>query len=1364
MIQASNNFIEQNNKHLNLHAFISKGMKAIVDFDTDSLKIILDSGASAGFTHCLDDFISFRKYTGQVKGLGSMKIKGIGTVKYTIIDDYGQEQTLTIRDVYFVPGLSSRLISPQQVAQQYPKTKFSVGAQQATLWWNGNKKTVNLNKSSNLPILQTKPGTTRVTKLFTAAKSKKGATCFKVSKKTIDHHPLLQDELQIDEATKSSTQNNNNQFSQQKKLDAKSITEEQPPLLCQPIDTSSPPSTKIPTKKVTLRCKQDKCATCSANIPTQETLEMASTKNMSKDQRRLLQWHHKLNHLSWSVLQDLARQGFLDSRNLANVKPPVCIGCQIGKATKITAKKGKIIGEWVKNPGDMIHTDQAETTQPGRPLTHSGRNNKIKIFVFTIYYDSISKKGFVEFQHSTSAAETIKGKTRVERKAHQQSVSFKSFRADNGIFKSAEFRANLQDNNQDISFAAVGAHQMNGVAERFIRTLTERARASLLYASTQYEKGLPTELWTFAVKHALDSWNNTPRKDLGYRSPNEAFAKLKTRTSRKTAFENFHPFGCPVYVLDTKLRDGKSIPKWKPRSKMGIYLGQSDEHARSVALVLNPATDHISPQYHILYDDSYHTLNKPNLSDQIAIWTDISKTSVPGEKVDLVSEPYDASNIIQQVNQQQTSRRSRKRKGPDSFQTDNEGPSPQREQIQSVINDDALPPENKEDDACQRNDRPPKDITSIMSSPKEKVPSSKRNSHKFDPTKPSDSSGLRRSKRKRKPSAKLAQLLAHMTSLKTSSNKSVIDQINTIMDLTALPNGEINDTSPMAYAASCNPNILNHRDAMKADDVEHFLESMDDEMKSLFKNKIYELYPRSKVPRNQRVLRAVWSHRRKTKPTGEVYRHRSRICVDGSQQTHGVDYEHTYSPVVSWSTVRIMLIISVLNNLKTRQVDYVQAFPQASLSEGENVFMEIPRGYNYEGATSDDYVLKLRKNLYGLKQAAYNWHELLKAGLLKLGFKQSEHEPCLFLKKDITCLLYVDDTLFFSKSDDIIDSHINSLKTLGFDLTDEGDVENFLGVKVEKFPNNQIKMSQPSLIDTAIKMVLLENKSKCHNTPAVNPPLHEHKDGAERTSTWSYRSVIGILTYIARNTRPDIEYAVHQCARFQINPKKAHDNAVKRICRYLNGTRDKGVIFTPDAALTSSLQCYVDAGFAGDYQPETKADANSVRSRTGCVIMFAGCPITWFSRLQTEIALSTTEAEYIALSTAAREVIPMRELMIEIGSLFGLTSIAPTLKCTLFEDNMGAEHLAKSPKMTPRTKHIAIKYHHFREHVKAGTLIIERVDTENQLADIYTKAVPKPILTKLRKEIQGWTSLLSQQCILSEGAQKVLLYNCTIMK
>ena len=152
----------------------------------------------------------------------------------------------------------------------------------------------------------------------------------------------------------------------------------------------------------------------------------------------------------------------------------MCLGCQLGKAHRLsTTKSSKIIGEWVKQPGDLIHTDQAETTQPGRPLTHSGWNNRNKIFVFTIYFNSISKRGFVEFQHSTDADANISGKHRMERYATKHNVKIRNFRADNGIFKSAEFRADLRKHDQDISFAAVGAHGMNGIAERFIRTITE---------------------------------------------------------------------------------------------------------------------------------------------------------------------------------------------------------------------------------------------------------------------------------------------------------------------------------------------------------------------------------------------------------------------------------------------------------------------------------------------------------------------------------------------------------------------------------------------------------------------------------------------------------------------------------------------------------------------------------------------------------------------------------------------------------------------------------------------------------------------------------------------------------------------------
>jgi hypothetical protein len=367
------------------------------------------------------------------------------------------------------------------------------------------------------------------------------------------------------------------------------------------------------------------------------------------------------------------------------------------------------------------------------------------------------------------------------------------------------------------------------------------------------------------------------------------------------------------------------------------------------------------------------------------------------------------------------------------------------------------------------------------------------------------------------------------------------------------------------------------------------------------------------------------------------------------------------------------------------------------------------------------------------------------------------------MKEDIVCVLYVDDTLFFSTDDKLIDKHISALQSLQFELTDEGDVETFLGVKFTDHPNGSMTMTQPSMIDQVLKALGLSDDSKCHKTPATSPPLHAHKDGAERTERWNYKSVIGMLIFLAKNTRPDIEYAVHQCARFQLNPKKAHENAVKRIGRYLLGTRDKGITFTPKLEEINSVECFVDADFAGNYSKETSQDPDSVKSRTGCLIRFAGCPITWFSRLQTEIALSTTEAEYIALSTAARTLLPLRELMIEISKLFNLKQITPDVKCTLFEDNIGAETLAKSPKMNPRTKHIAIKYHHFREAVEKGYLNITRVATDKQLADILTKPVPLTTLEPLRKEVMGWLSMFKQSSQNYTQEYEILCHYASIL-
>ena len=231
------------------------------------------------------------------------------------------------------------------------------------------------------------------------------------------------------------------------------------------------------------------------------------------------------------------------------------------------------------------------------------------------------------------------------------------------------------------------------------------------------------------------------------------------------------------------------------------------------------------------------------------------------------------------------------------------------------------------------------------------------------------------------------------------------------------------------------------------------------------------------------------------------------------------------------------------------------------------------------------------------------------------------------------------------------------------------------------------------------------------------------------------------MNYLEKCSRPDISSAVHQCARFVADPKVEHGKALKWIGRYLAASKDKGIIYSPKAS--AGFEGYVDSSFCNNWEQETAEwDADTARSRTGYVIMISGCPILWASKLQTEVALSTTESEYIALSTATREVLLMRELTEEMYQQGCITQkLHPTFHCKIFEDNSGAIYLAtgvEHPKMRPRTKHINIKYHHFRTKVMDGTLSIHQVATEDMLADILTKNYTEAILLRLRPLIMGW--------------------------
>jgi hypothetical protein len=504
-------------------------------------------------------------------------------------------------------------------------------------------------------------------------------------------------------------------------------------------------------------------------------------------------------------------------------------------------------------------------------------------------------------------------------------------------------------------------------------------------------------------------------------------------------------------------------------------------------------------------------------------------------------------------------------------------------------------------------------------------------------------------------------------------------------------------------------------EAMNGPNVEGFWDAMCKEVTSLTDQKgAWDVVLRQAW---MNVLPSTWAFKCKRFPDGLIKKLKARFCVRGDKQLKGVDFFETFAPVVSWTTIQLMLILSLILGLATRQVDYTAAFLHAPINE--DVYVEMPRGFAEPGK-----VLKLKKSLYGLKQAPRNFFQHLKGKLERIGFTSSPINPCLFILEKVICIVYVDDTLLFSPKPEFIDEVLTQLKEEELDLEEEDNVAGFLRVKVERDDvNGRIQMTQIGLIDQIIDALGCSSMPG-KRTPAEYGALGSDKEGDPPQGTFSYPSVIGMLQYLQAHTRPDITLVVSQCARFIHSTKRLHELALIRIRQYLKLTRTKELTLQPTA--TVGINCYVDADFAGLWGFENPQDPNCAKSRTGFVLCIAGCPVIWASKLQSDIALSTMEAEYNALSMALKELLPLKRLVETVSQAVQLplqTSIA--MRVTVWEDNTGALTLAnlEPGRMTPRSKHYAVKYHWFREHLKPNGIEVLKIDTEDQLADMLTKAL-----------------------------------------
>ena len=771
--------------------------------------------------------------------------------------------------------------------------------------------------------------------------------------------------------------------------------------------------------------------------------------------------------------------------------------------------------------------------------------------------------------------------------------------------------------------------------------------------------------------------------------------------------KDIHSFGCPVFALQTQLASGGTLPRWSPRARLGLNLGQSPAHARNVNLVLSLTTGLVSPQYHCTYDDFFETTKYGGPDTAVSgIWQQLAGLSRSTSNVETPTFIRDAS------------------RGTSSTTDTSSSTIPPSIEDASTANDEFI------FDPSDSNMDPPHADETVAAEQHEEIPVS---------------AGVSSRGRHRRLSRAMQDSIAQKDFYGRTGMHYMAASSTTAVSEPDMNEDDFHDwhlelqermSHPIAFHAEMMGDIMYLHQALRQPDAAEFVKAVVKEVNGHVDNGNWQLVHRSQVPPDVEVMPSVWAMRRKRNlTTNAITKYKARLNLHGGKQIYGMNYYETYAPVVTWFAIRLLLIIAIILSLALRQIDFVMAYPQADIEM--DMYMSLPFGIELKGGNSDDYVLKLLKNLYGQKQAGRVWNEHLVEKLHSIGFTSSLIDECVFYRDDVIFIVYVDDGIFLGKSDEQLSSIITELQNIGLKIEDQGHPADYVGVNIRQLSDGSYELSQRALIDSIIEDVGL-NDAKTKPVPAkVSLQLHAFKDAPPFSLDFNYRSIVGKLNYLAQTTRGDITYATHQIAKYSADPREPHGEAILYLVRYLKKTRDLGLRFKPDP--TKGFECYCDADFAGNWnKPFAANDPSTAKSRSGWVVFYANCPIIWASKLQTQVALSTTEAEYIAMSMALRDVIPIMFLLLEMRRRnIEVICTEPIIYCKVFEDNSGALELARLPKLRPRTKHINICYHHFREHVRKGLIKIFPINTQDQIADVFTKALPQNLLQRHRRYLCG---------------------------
>ncbi|GJU52166.1 retrovirus-related pol polyprotein from transposon TNT 1-94, partial [Tanacetum coccineum] len=479
-----------------------------------------------------------------------------------------------------------------------------------------------------------------------------------------------------------------------------------------------------------------------------------------------------------------------------------------------------------------------------------------------------------------------------------------------------------------------------------------------------------------------------------------------------------------------------------------------------------------------------------------------------------------------------------------------------------------------------------------------------------------------------------------------------------------------------------------------------WFQAMQDEIHEFDRLEVWELVPR---PIYVMVIALKWIYKVKLDEYGDVLKNKARLVAKGYRQEEGIDFEESFAPVARIEAIRIFIANAATKNMIIYQMDVKTAFLNGDLQE--EVFVSQPEGF--EDQENPTHVYRLKKALYGLKQAPRAWYDTLSKFLLANNFFKGAVDPTLFTRKSgkhiLLVQIYVDDIIFASTDHNachIFSKEMNSK----FQMSMMGQMSFFLGLQVSQSPRgifiNQAKYALETLKKYGMDL------SDPVDTPMVDRlKLDEDLMGIPVDQT-RFRGMVGSLMYLTAS-RPDLVFAVCMCARYQAKPTKKHFEAIKRVFRYLKGTINMGLWYPKDNAM--SLTAYADADHAGCQ--------DSRRSTSGSAQFLGDRLVSWSSKKQRSTAISTTEAEYIAMSGCCAQILWMRSQLKDYGFDFN--------KIPLYCDNKSAIALCCNNVQHSRSKHIDIRHHFIREQVENRVVELYFVETNYQLADILTKALPR---------------------------------------